>query len=295
MLDATSSDLIHVSTVAFPAGETTLCGTLFLPASSPRAALVLNPATGVPQGYYRHFARWLAADQGIACLTYDYAGMGESAVSHVRDSDATMLSWALIDQPAARAEMRRQIPDVPLLVLGHSLGAMLLPMQKDIDDIHRVIAVASGYVHHTDHPWPYQGLARLFWFGHGALLTWLLGYLPGKRLGFGEDLPSGVYWQWRDWCTSKQFFWPEVGRSIPRPAWSGAPVRLVSFSDDVTIPPNVTWRLEQSYGADACTRVVLNPKEYGLQDVGHITGFARKNAAIWPAILGEGALPAHQD
>ena len=287
MLDTTSSDLIHVSTVTFPAGETTLCGTLFLPAMPPRAALVLNPATGVPQGYYRHFARWLAAEQGIACLTYDYSGMGESAVGHVRESNATMLTWALVDQPAAREEMRRHLPDVPLWVLGHSLGAMLLPMQDGIDDIDRVIAVASGYVHHTDHPWPYQGLARLFWFGHGAWLTRLLGYLPGKRLGFGEDLPPGVYWQWRDWCTSKQFFWPELGNTIPHPAWTGAPVRLVSLADDVTIPPAVNWRLERSYGAEACTRVVLDPADFGLSSVGHIAGFARKNAALWPAFLGD--------
>ncbi|MEM8653384.1 MAG: hypothetical protein AAGF36_01460 [Pseudomonadota bacterium] len=164
---------------------------------------------------------------------------------------------------------------------------MLLPMQDGIDDIDRVIAVASGYVHHTDHPWPYQGLARLFWFGHGALLTRLLGYLPGKRLGFGEDLPSGVYWQWRDWCTSKQFFWPELGRTIPHPVWTGAPIRLVSLADDATIPTAVSWRLERSYSAEACSRVVLDPADYGLSKVGHIAGFARKNAALWPAILGD--------
>ncbi|MCE8006506.1 alpha/beta hydrolase [Aestuariivita sp.] len=292
MLDTTPSELIRVSPVTFPAGDAQLGGTLFLPLSAPRAALVLNGATGVPQGYYRHFARWLAATQGIACLTYDYRGVGLSAVDEVRGCDATMLDWALVDQPAARAEIRRQVPGAPLWVLGHSLGAMLLPMQQGIAEIERVFAVASGYVHYSDHPWPYQGLARLFWFGHAPLLTWMLGYLPGRRLGFGEDLPSGVYWQWRRWCISPAFFWPEVGQTIPAPNWSvsGAPVRVVAFSDDVTAPDICARRLGRAYGAEGLTHVVLSPEAFGLRSIGHIGAFSRANTAVWPALLGDVAV-----
>ncbi len=285
MLDAHSYDLIPVVPVTFQAGANALSGTLFLPTGAPRAAVVLNPATGVPQGYYRHFARWMASDQGLAVLTYDYAGMGESATGPVRDCDATMQSWALIDQPAAREALRSLVPEAPIWVIGHSLGGMMLPMQENTADIKRVIAVASGYVHHSDHPWPYQGLARLFWFGHAPVLTKLLGYMPGKRLGLGEDLPAGVYWQWRKWCTSKTFFWSEVGETLPEHNWTGAPVRLVTFSDDNTIPSRCSWRLERSYGAENCTRTELNPTDFGLSYVGHISAFSQKNAAIWPAIL----------
>ena len=47
-----------------------LVGRLYAP-ERPWAAAVLNGATGVPQGFYTHFARWLAAERGVACLTYD--------------------------------------------------------------------------------------------------------------------------------------------------------------------------------------------------------------------------------
>ncbi len=290
MLDAQTYDLIQVVPVKFPSGTKELSGTLFRPRETPRAAVVLNPATGVPQGYYRHFARWMAADRGLAVLTYDYAGMGASASGPVRDCDATMQSWALIDQPAARKAMRGSVPEAPLWVIGHSLGALMLPMQQDISDIERVIAVASGYVHFRDHPWPYQGLARLFWFGHVPVLTKLLGYTPTKRLGLGEDLPPGAYWQWRKWCTSETFFWPDVGKTLPQPNWTAAPVRLVTFADDQTIPSQCSWRLERSYRAECCTRIELDPATFGLSHVGHIAAFARKNAAIWPALLGHHAL-----
>ena len=55
-----------------------LVGRLYRPEGVVAAAAVLNSATGVPQGYYRHFARWLAAEDGIACLTYDYRDVGRS-------------------------------------------------------------------------------------------------------------------------------------------------------------------------------------------------------------------------
>jgi predicted alpha/beta hydrolase len=37
-----------------------LQGRLYLPAEPAKAAIVLNSATGVPQGYYKNFATWLA-------------------------------------------------------------------------------------------------------------------------------------------------------------------------------------------------------------------------------------------
>ena len=93
---------IRVEDVRFAAGDAALAGRLYHPAGPARAAVVLNGATGVPQGYYRHFARWLAAERQMACLTYDYRDFGASARMHPRRSQATMADWALADQPAAR-------------------------------------------------------------------------------------------------------------------------------------------------------------------------------------------------
>ena len=124
---------IRVQELCFAAGDAMLAGRLYHPAGPARAAVVLNGATGVPQGYYRHFARWLAAERQMACLTFDYRDFGASARMHPRRSQATMAEWALADQPAARTEMQRRYAGVPLLVIGHSLGAMLMPLQDGLE------------------------------------------------------------------------------------------------------------------------------------------------------------------
>ena len=281
---------VTVEPVAIAAPGAELAGQLYRPRRRPAAAVVLNGATGVPQAYYRHFATWLAAERGLACLTYDYRDFGASARGGLRDSRASMRDWAMLDQPAARAEMRRRLPGVPLWVIGHSLGGMMVPLQTGISDIRRMIAVASGLVHHRDHPWPYQALARLFWFGHVPLLVRALGYLPGRAVGFGADLPAQVYWDWRRWCTSPQSYLPETGAGLPRPDWgrSGAPVDLIGLADDPVIPSVSVARLAPVYRGGALRRHLLAPGEFGLRSVGHLGAFARANRALWPAILDPG-------
>ena len=290
MLDMQHSGSRAVSDITFPSGDAQLHGVLYLPSAAPVAAVVLNGATGVPQGFYRAFATWLAEERGIACLTYDYRDFGASARGHVRRSRATMADWALADQPAARAEMRRRLPGVPLWVIGHSLGAMLMPLQDGIGDVERMIGVASGLVHHQDHPWPYQGLARLFWFGHVPLLVRALGYLPGRVSGFGVDLPGPVYWEWRRWCTSAYSFYPEFGAGLPQPDWrqSGAPVELIALADDPVAPPVSVAKLVGLYGVEATRFRVLAPERFGLKQVGHLGAFARRNRAIWPELIAKG-------
>ncbi len=273
-----------------------LGGTLFEPAFPPRAALVLNGATAVPQGYYHAFALWAAAEHGMTVLTYDYRGMGRSLSGAIRNSRATMSDWGLRDMSAARRHLRRAVPGVPLWVMGHSLGAMMLPMQDDLGEIDRVIGVASGLVHHRDHPWPYRAMALYFWFGLPPLAASLLGYLPGRWLGFGADMPGPAYAEWRRWCTTPGVFAGAVRATLPDPDWSrsGAPVRLISFADDDVCPEPCTRRLARLYGGAAQVEVIA-PETRGLRQVGHIGAFARRNQAIWPALLfGDDPMPGRR-
>ncbi|SDX49227.1 Predicted alpha/beta hydrolase [Ruegeria halocynthiae] len=270
----------------FPSGPAQLSARLYLPVADPETVVVMNSATGVPKDYYQHFARWLAEEHGLACLTYDYRDFGCSLTGSQKRSNATMAEWALIDIPAARAEIRRRFPKAKLWSIGHSLGGMFGPVQPDIEQIDRMICVCSGLVTLRDHPWPYRALAALFWYGHAPLAVQALGYLPGKVVGFGSDLPAQVYWQWRNWCTAPESYVPDIGISLPENRWAGTgkQVDLFAFEDDQMVPANAVWRLADLYGSGA-RRHLLAPSEFGLSDIGHIGAFARRNAAVWPRLI----------
>lgn len=265
----------------------TLAGHLFLPAHDPSAVVVLCGATAVPQGYYRHFARWLAKDRGYACLTFDYRDMGLSAEKHVRRSTATMADWGVTDCEAARMYLAERFPHHPLWHIGHSLGAMTIALQRHTEQIDRVIGVASGQVHHKDHPWPYRALALSFWFGFGPVLTTMLGFFPGRALGLGEDIPASAYWQWRKWCTSEGCHRDEVGQTLPPWRAENLPddIHYIAFSDDDLCPEASVRRQARAYNHAAVD--VIDPADHDLEKVGHLSVFSKRNAALWPSLIAE--------
>ena len=63
-------------------------------------AVLIMPATGVPQSYYAKFAAYLA-ERGCSALTFDYRGIGRSLAGKVSELGARMRDWALLDAAAA--------------------------------------------------------------------------------------------------------------------------------------------------------------------------------------------------
>jgi predicted alpha/beta hydrolase len=285
------SRIIHstpagIELLSIPVDGTVLSGRLFRPEGGPRAAIVLHGAVGVPMGYYRAFATWLAG-QGFACLTYDYSDFGASLRGPVRSAKARLVDWGIRDQSAALATLRRQVPDVPVWVIGHSIGGTMLGFQPGMTGVARVITVGSGMVHLGDHPWPYRALAAFFWYGLPALGVSALGYLPGRLIGFGADLPAGVYHQWRRWCTRRGFYLSDVGRSLPLPDPTRVTGRMtvIAIDDDKMVPPPAVWRLMSLYPEAVKRQRVLRPADFGLHRIGHLGAFHRSNAVVWPALI----------
>lgn len=234
---------VAVQDVTIPSGRHSLSGKYYSSEGPARAHLVLHAATGVPQRYYRSFATW-AAGRGVNVLTYDYRDFGASQSGAMRGSKATMASWGIEDQAAAEAVMRQLAPEGPIWLLGHSLGGLMFPFRKHDARVERVVTVGSGFAHVTDHPWSYRSTVLAFWYLLGPAATALAGYLPGRRLLLRADLPAGVYWQWRRWCTRRDFFRSDIGKSLPQPDF-GKPdfdLRMFSTTDDVVVPPTAVWR-----------------------------------------------------
>lgn len=263
-----------------------LVGTWYPPKQKLRASLVLHGATGVPQRFYRHFAAW-AAQQGIGVLTYDYRDFGESQMRPMRSSDASFADWALRDQAAALDKLTELAPNGPLWILGHSLGGLGLPFHDIPERVDRIITVGAGIGHFTDHPWSYRPIAMTFWFLLGPLATILFGYLPGKRLLLGADLPAGVYWQWRKWCTSRDFYNSDIGTSLPAPNYAikDTQIRICAASDDVVVPPVAVKRYADAFAPSDARFHIYSPADYGLTSLKHIEFLSQNSQAVWSDLL----------
>lgn len=251
-----------------------------------RAGLVLHGATGVPQRFYRHFARW-AAERGIGVLTYDYRDFGESLAGHPKDSDVIFADWVLRDQGAAEAKLAELAPGGPLWILGHSLGGLGIPFRKVDPRVERIVTIGAGIGHFTDHPWSYRPKVIAFWFLFGPPATALAGYMPGRKLLLGADLPAGVYWQWRRWCTRRDFFRCDVGKSLPEPDFDPpvSRLRVLVAEDDVVVPPVAVKRYADAFAGGRADYRVLRPADHGLTSLKHIEILGKGRAAVWPTLL----------
>lgn len=264
-----------------------LAGRYTEPVGRPRATLVLHGATGVPQRYYRAFADW-AASRGIGTLTYDYRDFGDSLQRPMRDSTATFADWIVRDQAAADRMLARLAPQGPLWVLGHSAGGLGLPFRAHDPRVERITTIGAGYAYVADHPWSYLPMVLAFWYLVGPIGTSAAGYMPGRRMLLGADLPAGVYWQWRKWCTSRDFYRGDVGSGLPMPKFdgNGAKVRILTMADDVVVPPAAVRRYADRFPPGSVDFETLDAADYGLPALRHIEVFAKRNARAWPAILG---------
>ncbi|WP_063291021.1 alpha/beta hydrolase family protein [Pseudovibrio sp. Ad5] len=276
----------RVETITIPSEGATLIGKAYWPVGDPKSSVIIHGATGVPQLFYAKFARWVA-EQGHLCLTYDYRDFGASKQIHPRNSSATMSDWGLYDQQAA-FDALLQLADTPSThVIGHSLGGFMLPFHRNLDMVDKVTTVACGQVYWRDHHMPYFLTVVAFWYLLGPAVTRMKGYLPGKALGIGADIPAGVYWQWRKWCTSPTFFKDDIGSALPsmNPKPFTGPIKIMSFTDDDLAPNASVERLPPLYKDAQVTRQILNPADFELKEVGHLKAFAKQNAVLWPEIL----------
>jgi predicted alpha/beta hydrolase len=278
-----------------PAEGAQLSARFYPPQQAAKAHLLLHGATGVRQRYYAAFANW-ASEQGLGVLTYDYRDFGESRHRPLRESDANFADWAIRDQAAAEARLAALAPEGPLWLLGHSLGGLGFAFREYDPRVERITTIGAGLCHVSDHPWSYRPVALAFWYVVGPVGTALAGYLPGRKLFLGADLPAGVYWQWRKWCTRRDFFQSDIGKSLPEPNFQikGPALQMLTMEDDVVVPPVAVRRYAAAFPEGRVTYRMLCPSEFGLPSLRHIEVFSARNAAAWPAIL-ESAPSTHQD
>ena len=109
-------------------GRTGLHGISWLPEGTPKA--VLQIAHGVAEyiGRYDGFARFLN-EQGIAVVGHDHLGHGQSVTENgtpVYFGDGNTWQTVVDDIYLLHNRLRQQYPDVPMVLMGHSMGSFLV-------------------------------------------------------------------------------------------------------------------------------------------------------------------------
>ncbi len=221
-----------------------LAVTAFPCAEKTAPVVVCMPAMGVEAEFYRPLANALVGN-GFHAVTADLRGHGLHSVRAGRGSSYgyhEMLSW---DWPAILDAVEEAFPGSPLVLLGHSLGGQLNALYAGIDPqrVTGLVLAASCTVYHGG----WDGLARLGVIAGtqgSALISTVLGFFPGDRLGFAGRESAGVM---RDWARNARTGVYRVDRSPHdfETALAGVrlPVFAISFADDTFAPVDAVKNL----------------------------------------------------
>lgn len=264
-------------------------GLLLEPDLPARAFVIVQGGTGVKKEFYFNFCDFLC-EQGFVVLSYDYRGIGGSRHGSLRGMKASLLDWGELDMQAAIAYGETHFPDLPAVLIGHSIGTQLIGFTPNNNRLKLVIGVASSTGTWWKMKWPIKLQSFLLWYFIHPILTPLAGYAPLKRLHIMEDLPKGVITQWSKWCRSEFYFGNHLGRSIPNESFHPlkVPFILHYFRDDSIATDETVTDLAGLYRGTRIRMIKHRPKDYHLKKVGHFGMFSRRfKESLWKRIADE--------
>lgn len=301
-VDQAGTDISSGIPVALRAADgERLAAHLWLPGAETQiGTVVINPATAVKACYYHRFARFLGR-HGFAVLTYDYRGIGASRHRHPRGTrHIDKFVWGAFDCDAALQWAVTNRPGLPLHVVAHSIGGVMVGLASHGRHVRRCLTVGAQYAYWPDYAAGKRLSMWLRWHLFMPLLTSALGYFPARRLGWHEDLPAGAAYEWafRPATLEQSYRRRRDGGNDPLrhfPAMDGE-ILAIGLSDDPFGTPAALNRLLGYYRAAHRTRVEIRPESVGAAAIGHFAWFHDRFAdTLWTDALRwlrDGVLPA---
>ena len=253
-------------------------------APQPQARLLIGGATGVPQGFYRRFAEY-AAQRGFTTLSVDYRGIGQSKQGSLRGLQMQYMDWAWHDLAAALDHLHQ--PDLPTYMVGHSFGGHAFGLLPEHERVAGFFTFGTGAGWHGWMPRLERLRVQLMWNLIGPLIVRSKGYLAWSKLGMGEDLPLGVYQQWKRWCRFPRYFFddPEQAGMAERFASVRTPIIAANTLDDLWAPPASRDAFMAHYCNAPYQPRTIDSHAEGLGAVGHMGYFRSSSQPLWNEAL----------
>jgi predicted alpha/beta hydrolase len=248
-----------------------------------KGIVVIASATGVAQGFYSKFARY-GVSQHYTVVTFDYRGIGESAPATLQGFHMDYRDWAEKDLAAVLHDQHGST--LPLFLVGHSYGGHAIGLTS-----HALLRAAytfgTGAGWHGWMPLLERIRVSIMWNVVAPVIVKAKGYLGWSALGMGEDLPLGVYQQWKRWCHFPHYFfddphYPEMQSKFDEVT---LPIKAVNSIDDLWALPRSRDAFMPHYRHAKLECVDLKPNNIGIKNIGHMGYFYGAAQALWSDVF----------
>jgi predicted alpha/beta hydrolase len=255
---------------------------LYLPDSAPIGIVICNAGTCIRQDFYQKTALFLA-EQGLAALTYDYRGVGESRPANLRGFKAKISDWGRWDMPAVFDWANQRFPNLPKYLLAHSMGGQIIGLNEEITGIDKIVTVASSYGNHQFYEPSFRKMTQKGLIPM-RLAEWWYGFIPARLIG-GEDWAVGISREWRDWSTY-QIPFSEIAQ---KKGWKTyfdritQPFRAYFIADDKLATAQTIPYYQQDFQNAPLEVITLKPEQQAIGHFGFFTG--RVELSVWEDVV----------
>jgi len=173
-------------------------------------------------------------------------------------------------------------PNKDIYLLGHSLGGQFaaLFLSQNPDSAKGLILPASCTVYYKG--WPSPGnLGLLFFTQISYLISIILGYFPGKKLGFGGLEARGVMRDWAINARSGQYKLGDTEINYEKDLSNiNCPLLTINFEDDQFAPPKATNNLVAKFGEVERTQAFINAEQLKVKSADHFSWIKSPNKVV---------------
>lgn len=247
-------------------------------AEAPKATFLMLPALGVKARFYRHLGKALA-ERGITCFLFEQRGHGESPERAGRGKTFGLKAYLENDLMAAINYLKRETPNTPLYLAGHSMGGHLAAVMAGRDaGVKGVVQLACGFPYHgffgARQARQIKFLSRML-----PLVTLLFGYYPGDRFGFGGREYRRLMLDWRDWALGGTYDCPAMPAAETEIASFKGRVLSIAFEKDHFASDEAIAYSHSRFKGAGVTAVMLGEAEQGTH-LGHFDWAKKPDGAV---------------
>ncbi|MCJ8152328.1 alpha/beta hydrolase [Chryseobacterium sp. SSA4.19] len=258
---------------------------VFYPEKDDGRLLLINSATGVRQQVYFSFAQYFC-QQGFTVITYDYQGIGLSKPEKLSGFEASMRTWGTEDYQAVTNYVKAHFKGYRKYCLGHSVGALILGMNKDSEMFEKFIFVATQNAFAGNLKCKTKIEAYLGFGVAQPLTTAWLGYFPSHWFGLGESLPKNCAYDWRTLILNKKSTNRLLEKTDDYSENLTQEVFVLRAEDDVWLTEKgVRSLLDDTYPNLKPTYRLIKASESEKGKIGHINFFRTYNKGLWHIVL----------
>jgi len=237
------------------------------------------------------------ADHGVLVLTYDYRGIGQSRPkTSLRKFATSVEDWGRLDCAAALAFVADRAGNLPIVAIGHSVGAFILGLAPNSNIVSQLIFVGAHTGYWRDYSKSKRKRMFLLWHIVMPTLTRVVGFFPGKTLRISEDIPAGPALEWAR-RRKPDFWWNvrtrkgdldsrRIDEAIAQFRAIAGHILAIRFTDDPFATEAATTRILTLFSNCTATQILVAPSDIDEKTIGHFGFFRpRYQEKLWRTVL----------